>query len=140
MTNEQKDKNSWGTYHLQGKPGNSGWKMTAIGRLIRFFFFLFFFTLNSTLLHHRHYITYNPYATYSTYNTHVAIPALLTTRISQLHKRGTVLCIQSTKIEKCAFTILVAKAAVYFREYRESYSFRLSVSPSYTLHFFNGQR
>ena len=82
----------------------------------------------------------NDTTTFATYNTHVAIPALLTTRISQLHKRGTVLCIQSTKIEKCAFTTLVAKAAVYFREYRESYSFRLSVSPSYTFHFFNGQR
>lgn len=82
----------------------------------------------------------NDTTTFATYNTHVAIPALLTTRISQLHKRGTVLCIQSTKIEKCAFTILVAKAAVYFREYRESYSFRLSVSPIYTFHFFNRQR
>ena len=37
MTNEQKDKNSWGAYHLQGKPGNSGWKMRAIGCLIRFY-------------------------------------------------------------------------------------------------------
>ena len=70
----------------------------------------------------------NDTTTFATYNTHVAIPALLTTRISELHKRGTVLCIQSTKIEKCAFTILVAKAAVYFRKYL------------YTFHFFNRQR
>ena len=85
-----------------------------------------FFPLINRNLHFLWHLQHLHYVLLTLLTIHVTILALLTTCMIQLHKKGKSTLYTIIKNRKCVFTILIAKAAIYFCEYIKIHLIKIS--------------